>query len=397
MGAGLSALRKYAPEIQCFALQYDSRKCNTEIDGVRYYSFYGERNGRLSVSACKQAKRVVDIVAPDIIHILGTEGVFCNIPDWVVGEVPVVVSLQGIMSSICTHYSGGIRDEELRAAHWNVSTLRGFTLRRTRQMIADLKAKSEQDIFSRNKYFIGRTRWDRAWLSYFHPSAKYYHVDEILRDTFYKVAPYGGRARNHVIYCGGAAGYPLKGAHWAIRAVAALKKDFPDIELRIADAGYLKSKLSVGEILRIGYYGLYLRSLIRKLQVEKNVIALPSLDASRVAEELLQANAYLLPSTCENSPNSLAEAMLIGTPAIAAYAGGTSSLMKDGVEGQLVPIADPASIAYAIRKVFDCPDYAAKMAFEGRQTALIRHDPQRNTEALVSAYFSVLESRSVGA
>ncbi|MCH8476275.1 MAG: glycosyltransferase, partial [Opitutales bacterium] len=40
----------------------------------------------------------------------------------------------------------------------------------------------------------------------------------------------------------------------------------------------------------------------------------------------------LLPSLIENSPNTLAEAMMMGVPVVAAYAGGVPSMARDEEE-----------------------------------------------------------------
>ena len=38
------------------------------------------------------------------------------------------------------------------------------------------------------------------------------------------------------------------------------------------------------------------------------------LDAAAMRQAYLEADVFLLPSSCENSPNSLGEAMLLGMP-----------------------------------------------------------------------------------
>ncbi len=57
---------------------------------------------------------------------------------------------------------------------------------------------------------------------------------------------------------------------------------------------------------------------------------LGSLDAEKMKQAYLDANVFVLPSTIENSPNSLGEAMLLGVPCVAADVGGVTDLLHAG-------------------------------------------------------------------
>ena len=253
----------------------------------------------------------------------------------------------------------------------------------------------EACIIRQHKYFVGRTEWDHAWLRYYNPSAKYFHVNETLRSPFYSVRRNPLKVSRHTIFCGGAAGYPLKGAHWLIRAVASIKSTCPDIKLRIAGA---KDKIgrnrSIKARLKDSSYAVYLRRLISELRVEDCVIGLPTLTADEVASELKSAELFVLPSLCENSPNSLCEAMLVGTPSIATFVGGIPSILHDGVEGRLVPSSDPAALAEAIRHWFKHPEEANKCAEAARKTACARHDRMTNAKTMLDVFRKVVADAS---
>ncbi len=69
----------------------------------------------------------------------------------------------------------------------------------------------------------------------------------------------------------------------------------------------------------------------------------------REISQLLQsADIYCQASHIENSPNSLCEAMLIGMPVIASYAGGTPSMLDNEQEGLLFQNGDAHALAGAI-------------------------------------------------
>ena len=395
LGAMLDALKQVQPEIQICALCLDHRPCDITIDNVRYVSF-GEKGKtwyrKIPRWIEERCKKVIAEFNPDVIHVQGTEYFYGCMSQDVYCDKPVVVSIQGVLSGLHPHLVGGLSPKETWWTKFNLRLLRyGSTFWRDQTFWRERRAEQESRIFRRQKYFIGRTEWDRAWTEYLNPQAKYFHVNETLRPPFYLVRRDPGAIRKHSIYCGAAAGYALKGAHWLLRAIAALKDEFPDIQLRIAAAsGRLGRQRSLMDRLKDDNYSMYLRRLIRKLGIEGNLVALPGLPAESVADELKSAELFVLPSLCENSPNSLGEAMLVGTPAIATFVGGVPSILKDGVEGKLVPSGDPASLAGAIRRWFLHSEEAESCIEPARKTALARHDAKKNAEETLKVYREVI-------
>ena len=70
-----------------------------------------------------------------------------------------------------------------------------------------------------------------------------------------------------------------------------------------------------------------------------------------MARELTRSHAFVISSYIENSPNSLAEAMLVGMPCVASFVGGIPSMVDDGRTGLLYPVDDVALLAAQIRQV----------------------------------------------
>lgn len=353
------------------------------IRGVRYVMM--PRN---------QVKHFIEEVKSDVVHIHGTEGNWAAMPKDTWGSVPTVASLQGIIQGYYPHYTGNLLPREVKSI-WNwpnilltrYSVFRGGDVWRTKRSKGELRA------FKNIKAFLGRTEWDKAWTRYLAPEAKYFHVGEILRAPFYE----GGRTETtvvpHTIYCGASMGYPLKGGHWLLRAVAALKTKYPDIKLRVANATKVKPPKGLIALIKQGEYHRYLAKLIKDLGIEKNVDLLPSLTAEQVAEELKKAEVFVLPSMCENSPNSLGEAMLMGCPAIATDVGGTKTILKDGEQGVLVPSGDPAILAYHIDQFFEHPEQARQYAKAAQADAEKRYDPQTVVKQLMEAYQSIASKK----
>lgn len=392
----LEAMRKVGGDNQYCILSLDYRKLDVQVGNVRYVTFgeYGKTYyEKVPRSIEKRCRDVIKEFNPDVIHVQGTEYFYgCMSPDVYCGK-PVIVSLQGIISGCQDKYLGGLSNDEIWWTKFNFRLLRfGSTLNRDQRFWRECRAHQEAEVIKQNHFFIGRTDFDRAWVEYFNPKARYFTVNENLRDPFYRVKRDPERAKRHSIYCGAAAGYPLKGAHWLLRAVASLKNEFPDIELRIAQAEFkLSEKRNLIARLKDDSYAMYLRRLIKRLGVAENIKALPPLPAEEVARELCSAELFVLPSLVENSPNSLGEAMMIGTPVIATYVGGIPSVLENGVEGALVPSGDPAMLASKIREWFLHPERAQSGVAQAMDSALKIHDRETNARETLRVYREIIK------
>ncbi len=377
------AMRKYAPQIELIiACEDRSARC-IDVEGVKYIALHCGRGRERE----KAVRVLVNKINPDIVHIHGSEGRWASLRREAFGVAPAVLSVQGVVSGCYPHYSGNLMPSEtFSVANIPNILLTRYWISRAAKVWRTRLAREEQKAFRSFDAFLGRTEWDEAWVKYFNPQSIYFHVGEVLREPFY----FGGRSDASVvsrtIYCGAAFNYPLKGGHWLLRAVASLSRKYPNIELRVANALKVDRPKGVLSFIRQGEYHRYLASLIRELGIEKNVVLLPDLSADEVVVELTRAELFCLPSLCENSSNSLGEAMLMGCPCIAADVGGMQTLLKNGELGVLVPSADPAILAYEIEKLFEDKGLAARYAAAGHQDAISRYSPDRVVRELLAAY-----------
>ncbi len=72
----------------------------------------------------------------------------------------------------------------------------------------------------------------------------------------------------------------------------------------------------------------------------------------RVVELFRAADAAILTSSWENFPHSVVEALSVGTPVLAMDAGGVAEVVRDEVNGLLVPAGDTEALAGALRRYF---------------------------------------------
>lgn len=397
--AMLDALLASEPDLEFCLLGWDWRPCDIQIGRVRHVSF--SSGGltwyrKIPLRFQRKAKQLIEDFNPDLIHVQGTEYFYGCFPQDVYCGKPVVVSIQGLISGLHVPYPGGLSPRELRGTNWNLrAILKGHTIYGDQRIWREGRAAQEEKILRMQRNFIGRTAWDESVIRYFNPHARYFSVNENLRAELFAARRTRTFVKPHSIYCSASSGAPFKGAHWLIRAVASLKEEFPDIDLRIAAANGLRKPTRLRDKLMDQSYNTYLRRLIGELGVADRITLLPSLPVEGVRTELEQAELYVLPSMGENSSNSLCEAMLVGTPAIATFAGGTPSMIQDGVEGMLVPPADPYALAGAIRYAFLHGDEMEAMAARARMRALKRHDAKANAEAMLKVYHELITVQNV--
>jgi glycosyltransferase involved in cell wall biosynthesis len=98
----------------------------------------------------------------------------------------------------------------------------------------------------------------------------------------------------------------------------------------------------------------------------------------------------LVPAVEEPFGRSLIEAMLLGTPLIAAESGGNPEIIRHGETGYLVRPDDPN--AFAERAVALLRDAGARAAIaaRARADAVARFEMQRHAQSIMQIYDSIL-------
>jgi glycosyltransferase involved in cell wall biosynthesis len=85
-----------------------------------------------------------------------------------------------------------------------------------------------------------------------------------------------------------------------------------------------------------------------------------------VLRALAAATAAVLPSAWENLPHAAVEALSVGTPVVATAVGGVPEVVKDGINGLLVPAGDVDRLAAAMALVAVDADLRARLAAAAR-------------------------------
>jgi glycosyltransferase involved in cell wall biosynthesis len=109
-------------------------------------------------------------------------------------------------------------------------------------------------------------------------------------------------------------------------------------------------------------------------------------------QQYLQANVYVCASTNENSPNSVGEAMILGTPAVCSRVGGIPTLFAENADGVMFVPEDIEGLADAICHVFSGGVAVEMQTAHARAHALSTHDPEANYKALLKIYADIAAS-----
>jgi glycosyltransferase involved in cell wall biosynthesis len=177
----------------------------------------------------------------------------------------------------------------------------------------------------------------------------------------------------------------MKGIEVAVQALEIVRRSHPFVRLKIAGASSASSA-----------HGRLLMRRLRAANLMGSVDFLGFLSSKQLAQEMLNAHIFVSASHIENSPNSLAEAMLLGMPCIATFTGGVPSMMRDGVEGLLFPRGDAVTLAALIKTLIDDDVTAERFGCQARERALRDHDPETVVNQLVQSYREAMELSSDG-
>lgn len=101
---------------------------------------------------------------------------------------------------------------------------------------------------------------------------------------------------------------------------------------------------------------------------------------------------HVVPAVHEPFGRSLIEAMLLGTPVVAAASGGNIEAIDHGVTGMLVEPDDPAAMARSIAELLNHPDRLDRIAGQALAVASRRYSVDQHVSQVTAIYQSLLDS-----
>ncbi len=358
-------------------------------EGVTYYLFYEDTvhpecyDENLEFSL----KAIVDDFKPDLVHIFGTEfphtlamAKAFNRPD------RILVGIQGVCSEIAKEYMADLPENIQKSKTFRDILKKDSLIRQQEKFVK--RGEHEIEALSMIGHITGRTPLDKKLQEKHAKKATYHFMNETLRGSFYQASWDYERCEKYSIFLS-QGNYPLKGLHYVLEAMPELLEKYPEAKLYVS-GDIITSYETLKEKIKIGAYGKYCLSLIRKGKLRDKVVFLGRLDEKEMLQRFLRSHVAILPSAIENSPNSLGEAMLLGMPCVASRVGGVTTLMTRE-EGFLYDKGDKDGLIRAISTVFKMGDtvaaYGRKAAVHARKT----HDAEANYNRLVEIYHQIVK------
>jgi len=341
-------------------------------NNINYKNFYSNNDMEL-----KEIINAIKTFNPDVIHIHGTEENFGLVQKYT--AIPIVISIQGILSSIMMKMYSGI-PYEIKNKYGEMQQYIKEKVSRYLYSNINQVIEREQKILEHALYIIGRTDWDRRITRVLANKSQYFQANEILRESFY-----------HDKWNKKMFGFPIQ--------IVTIINDalYKGLETIVDVALLLNKQTNINFFWKV--IGINNNSKTTKIVKkwkkvnfnEININIIGELSENEIKEILINSDLYCQTSHIENSSNSLCEAMLLGMPIVATNAGGSSSILKDKEEGILVQDGDPYAMVGAIYELINDIEKAIFYGKNARITALKRH----NKKDIVNAIYTIYKSISI--
>jgi colanic acid/amylovoran biosynthesis glycosyltransferase len=170
---------------------------------------------------------------------------------------------------------------------------------------------------------------------------------------------------------------PAKGHLILLGAFAKLLRCGHDLRLRLIGDGDERSGLE---------------SFVRSEGIEPAVIFEGSLSHEATRQKLARADIFVLASFAEGLPVALMEAMAMEVPCVSTFVAGIPELIRDGMEGLLVPPSSEQALFAALERLTCEPDLRRNLAAAGRRRVLQHYSLQDNVRSLADALRSHIPS-----
>lgn len=347
------------------------------INNIHYYQFIENKN------VVETFKKIIKIEQPDLIHIFGTESPHSACMVKANNGEKTLISIQGIISRIKSHCRNTLPNSVYYGFTTHDLLTRSNPFLTRRKM--DKKGKQELNLFKQAKFITGRTEWDYAATCQLAPQAKYYFCREIIRNSFFSYEWRIERCKRHSIFMTN--GYAIyKGFHDLLTAMPYVLSKYSDAKIRVIG----KDPRSI-PWYKLSTYNRFIIRLIKQYKLDNVVEFCGYLSEKEFAEELVSANVFTLTSAIENSPNSLVEAMIVGTPIVCSDVGGVKDILSHNINGYVYQQNAPYMLAHYICKIFEQEEKTVKMSVNSRARSREEYNSNLNANEMLKIYRDIIQ------
>lgn len=359
-----------------------------KVDNIEYFCFYEDHKDIIKYSKSLEDKfvEILKKVNPSITHIFGTE--YAHTLSMVRAfnnPKKTVINIQGMVSVYAQHYYANIPyDVIYRFGLFEVVKMKNIALQRKEFIQRGL---NEITSIKNVNHVIGRTDWDKACTTQINESIQYHFCNETLRDEFYNNRWEYSKCEKYSIFIS-QANYPIKGFHMFLSALSILVKKYPQIKVYVA--GDRRNKEDLFSKIKMSSYDRYIQKMIKSNALENHIVYTGGLNAKEMCDMYLKTHVFVSPSSIENSPNSIGEAMILGVPVVSSDVGGIRSQLTHAEEGFLYPFDEPYMLAYYIEKIFKNDNIAKEISDNARRRANETYNKHININRLVEIYDKII-------
>ena len=382
------------------------------IEGLSCYGFYEDmQHPELYDRGLEERlKRILDDFQPDLVHCFGTEYphtlAMCRTFH---DKNRILIGIQGLCAVYADAYMADMPETVVNSATFRDRVKRDSL--KEQQEKYRKRGALEQEAISLSGNITGRTAWDKYYAEKWNPAGRYFHMNETLRETFYRDQWSAEMAEPYTIFLS-QGNYPIKGLHYMLLALPKIREKYPKVRVSVAGDSVTAYK-TLKDRLKLSSYGRYLRQLMTENHLEDCVEFLGSLDAEAMKAQYLRSSLFVCCSSIENSPNSLGEAMLLGMPCVSADVGGVSSIFCGGEDGILYPgyktaentfdmvknegktekerlLSNAEALADAVLRMWDDPDRQSFYCENARIHAKLTHDREKNFRRMTEIYAEII-------
>lgn len=304
------------------------------------------RKGLPKESIIRDIIKITEEVKPDIIHIWGTESFWGLLKARNLISGKVILEIQGLKSEIHKYFYSGLTLKEIVATNGLRELIKPSDSIIKQKINFKKWSQFEKEIIKSHFFITTQSDWVRNHVRNINKEAKLYETKMLLRDEFVNSEKWDlDNCKPYSIFTTFSSIVSYKGLHVLIDAIAILKKEFPSVKLNVAGSTGRQG------ILGYGYYN-WIKRKISVLGVENNINWIGPINAEEIANNLRTANVAVIPSFVESYCMALDEAIHVGTPTVASFAGAMPEL---GIHKETVyyfQSGDPVMCASAISAFF---------------------------------------------
>lgn len=293
---------------------------------------------------------ILDIFKPDMIHIFGTEYPHALAMARAFQKPEkILVGMQGIITLCAQNYMAGLPEEECKKNSFRDWLKKDGLV--VQQEKFEKRGEREVKTLRAVLNVTGRTTFDKQFCESVNEDIRYFPMNETMRSCFYEGQWSLDKCKKHQIFFS-QADYPLKGFHHMLKAMPKVLEKYPDATLVVAGADIIHKPGILG-FVKVSAYGQYLDKLIAENDLTDKIKFLGKLSAEEMKQTYLESHTFVCASSVENSPNSVAEAMLLGTPVVASNVGGIPSMITNEKDGLLFENGDVDGLADAVLRLWE--------------------------------------------